>query len=265
MIQKAATKFSILLSVMLALTGPISVGATNSDAAKEQRWAEQVIDGLLDGDELWLVDDTGHEFLGILTEGGSNSGHAVVLIHGLGVHPNWPDVIYPLRQGLLEQGITTLSIQMPILANDADPRDYALLFSEVPGRVEAALNFLIDKSYRNTTLVAHSLGAAMATYYLSQSEADKVTSLVVIGMGPGILGSENISALEKVNIAVLDLYGSEDLEPVVDSAERRAVAGVKGMGQKYRQLRVVGAGHFFQEYEDILLRTIVEWLDTQSD
>ena len=100
------------------------MAATNSDTAKESRWAEQVIDGLLDGDEVWLIDDSGHEFLGILTEGDRSSGRAVVLLHGIGVHPNWPDVIYPLRAGLLEQNITTLSLQMPILENEADEREY---------------------------------------------------------------------------------------------------------------------------------------------
>ena len=79
-----------------------SAHATNSDVAKEKRWAEQVIDGLLDGDELWLNDGSGHEFLGILTEGDTDSGRAVILVHGIGVHPNWPDVIYPLREVLLD-------------------------------------------------------------------------------------------------------------------------------------------------------------------
>jgi hypothetical protein len=107
---------SILLLIAIALGAPVY--ATNSDVGKEKRWAEQVIDGLLDGDELWLNDGSGHEFLGILTEGDTGSGRAVILAHGIGVHPNWPDVIYPLREALLENEITSLSIQMPILPND---------------------------------------------------------------------------------------------------------------------------------------------------
>ncbi|MDH3389128.1 MAG: alpha/beta hydrolase family protein, partial [Gammaproteobacteria bacterium] len=133
MLKKSPLIWFALLSIVLLSAAPAS--ATNSDTAKEQRWAEQVVDGLLDGDAVWLLDDIGHEFLGILTEGEARSGRAVILVHGIGVHPNWPDVIYPLREGLLAQGITSLSIQMPILENDADPREYGLLFAEVPGRI----------------------------------------------------------------------------------------------------------------------------------
>jgi hypothetical protein len=37
----------------------------------------------------------------------------------MGAHPDWPEVIQPLHSGLPESGWTTLSVQMPILANDA--------------------------------------------------------------------------------------------------------------------------------------------------
>ncbi len=87
----------LLLLTCFTLSLFMPAGATNSDTAKESRWAEQVVDSLLDGDEAWLIDDLGHEFLGIFTEGDADSGHAVILMHGIGVHPNWPDVIYPLR------------------------------------------------------------------------------------------------------------------------------------------------------------------------
>jgi len=157
-------KITALSLALLVAALLLPVAATNSDTAKESRWAEQVIDGLLDGEEVWLIDDGGHVFLSILTEGDQGSGEAVILILGIGVHPNWPDVIYPLRAGLLEQNITTLSLQMPILANDADPREYAILFAEVPGRIDTALDYLDDAGYRQVTLVAHSMGAGMASY-----------------------------------------------------------------------------------------------------
>ena len=261
MMLKTLFKPGPVLFFLLAVSAVTPVGATNSDVAKESRWAEQVIDGLLDGDEHWLIDDIGHEFLSILTEGDKSSGRAVVLVHGIGVHPNWPDVIYPLRAGLLQQGITTLSLQMPILANDADPREYGLLFTEVPGRINAALEYLGDEGYTEITLVAHSMGASMATYYLAQVDNDAVNSLVIIGMGPGITGSENIDALGKVKVPVLDLYGSADLEHVLSSVERRAEAGAKGPAPEYRQSRVAGAGHFFQGHEDALMQHVIEWLE----
>jgi pimeloyl-ACP methyl ester carboxylesterase len=258
-------KITALSLALLATALLLPVAATNSDTAKESRWAEQVIDGLLDGEEVWLIDDSGHEFLSILTEGDRGSGEAVILIHGIGVHPNWPDVIYPLRAGLLEQSITTLSLQMPILANDADPREYAILFAEVPGRIDTALDYLDDAGYRQVTLVAHSMGAGMASYYMAQTDNSAVNSLVIIGMSPGITGTRNIDALAKVKVPVLDLYGGKDLEPVLESVELRAAAGKKAASGKYRQTRVDGAGHFFQGHEEALVQQVIEWLEAQRN
>ena len=260
---EVALRTGILICGLLLGSAALPVAATNSDTGKEARWAEQVIDGLLDGDEVWLVDDTGHEFLGILTEAEADSRRSVILLHGIGVHPNWPDVIYPLRQGLLEQGITTLSLQMPILANDAEEIDYVPLLAEVPGRINAALKFLKDNGYSDVTLVGHSLGALMAVFYLSRSDDTAVSSLVIIGMGAGPVDNQNIKALETIKMPVLDLYGSEDLEQVLNSVELRRAAGATGPGSRYRQTRVEGAGHFFQEYEDALLQNVYEWIETQ--
>lgn len=235
--------------------------ATGSDSAKEQRWAEQVVDSLLDGDDVWLDDGAGHEFLGILTEGDVESERAVLLVHGVGVHPNWPDVIYPLRTGLLENDITSLSIQMPILANDADPGLYRPLFAEVPQRIDAALRFLDEAGYRNITLVAHSMGAAMAVYYLSQAPTNQVESLIIIGMSPGLDEAENITRMGQLKVPLLDLYGEADLQAVVASAPERAATG-KAASSDYRQQRVSGANHFFQGHESELVQLVIEWLDS---
>ena len=249
-----------LALVILAAVAP-PLAATQSDVAKEQRWAEQVIDGLLDGDEVWLDDGEGHEFLGILTEGDGEGDHAVILVHGIGVHPNWPDVIYPLREALLEHGTTSLSIQMPILANDADEVAYAPLFAEVPARLQAAIDYLGDAGYDDISLVGHSMGASMVAHYLARDADPRVASAALIGMGPGYAFASNIEKLRQIDLPVLDLYGSEDLEAVVASARDRATAGGARAGDAYRQLRVDGANHFFQGHEAVLKQQIIDWLD----
>lgn len=217
---------------------------------------------MLDGDEVWLDDGTGHEFLGIFTEADADPVRAVILLHGLGVHPNWPDVIYPLRAGLLDKGITTLSLQMPILANDADEIDYVPLYSEAPGRINAALKYLDEAGYSDVTLVGHSAGASMAALYLSQTDSTMVSSAVIIGMQAGSIDNQNIRALEAIKIPVLDLYGSEDLEGVLSSVELRSAAG--SGGPAFRQTRVEGSGHFFQGYEEALLDEVYSWIEAQQ-
>ena len=252
---------SILLLIAIALGAPVY--ATNSDVGKEKRWAEQVIDGLLDGDELWLDDGSGHEFLGILTEGDTESGRAVILVHGIGVHPNWPDVIFPLREAMLENEITSLSIQMPILPNEAEDSEYSALYPEVPGRLQAAVDFLKNSGYARVDIVGHSLGARMATYYLAQQGTDGVNSVVLIGMGNSSSGSwpESIDALARLRVPVLDLYGGKDLDTVLNTVQDRATSGQKNKSGIYRQIRVEDANHFFQGHENALKQHVIDWLN----
>ena len=129
----------LMLAIVMVLGVPTTgLAQTFSDTDKEQRWAEQVLDTLFDGEPVWLQ-AAGHEFLGIEMESetagvaGANR-RAVIVVHGIGVHPNWDQVIRPLRVGLTDYGWHTLSIQMPILLNEATGIEYAPLFDEVTGR-----------------------------------------------------------------------------------------------------------------------------------
>jgi hypothetical protein len=54
MASGVSLKISALSLALLATALLLPVAATNSDTAKESRWAEQVIDGLLDGEEVWV-------------------------------------------------------------------------------------------------------------------------------------------------------------------------------------------------------------------
>lgn len=253
-----------LLTLGFATFAP-PLAATQSDVDKERRWAEQIVPGLLDGDAVWLADGEGHEFLGILTDGDGGRERAVILLHGIGVHPNWPDVIYPLREALLEHGTTSLSIQLPILANDAESGAYAPLFAEVPARIDAAIEHLAAAGYRSVILVAHSMGASMAAHYLARGAHNAVDSAVLIGMGPGLDGTANIDALARISLPMLDLYGGADLPAVLESTDRRAAAGLAGAGQAYRQVGVKGANHFFQGHERALEEQVIGWLERQYD
>ena len=251
----------VLVVMLYGLLLPDLAGAAGtSDRAKEKRWAEQIVDSLLDGEELWMSDAGGEEFLGIMTEADDPTATAVILMHGIGVHPNWPDVIYPLRIGLYEAGISNLSIQMPILPNEAEGIEYLPLFAEVPGRIDAAIDALSDAGYQRIVLVAHSLGAAMTVYYLDQTGADRVDSVALIGMSPGLEGKQvNIRRMASAKVPVFDLYGSEDLEAVVATAPERARVGAESIGV-YRQQQVEGANHFFQGHETALVKAVLDWL-----
>jgi pimeloyl-ACP methyl ester carboxylesterase len=235
-----------------------------SDLEKEKRWSEQIVDGLLVGDSVQL-DAAGTQFLGIFTEASDGAtGKAVIVLHGIGVHADWQDVINPLRSELPEHGWSSLSIQLPVLANEAPLKDYAPLFDEVAPRIDAAIKFLRERGDRTIVVVAHSLGASMAATYLASGSGKGVAGFVAIGMNVIELDDKMNSALalEKIRIPVLDLYGSRDLDGVLASTRAREKAARKAGNGNFRQVEVEGADHFFVGLDEDLVRRVYGWLKT---
>jgi len=251
-----------LLIITLAV---LSFTTHASDLAKEKRWADQVVDAILDGDAVWLNDGTS-EFLGIYTEAEEGKSRAVILMHGTGIHPDWQQVIQPLRVGLTKHNWNTLSIQMPVLPNEAEYPEYAPLYDEVAPRINAAIKYLHHNGSNNIVLIGHSQGAAMTAYYLSSSEQD-VNGFVAIGMASFADDPRmnSIKALEKINVPVLDLYGGEDLELVRNSSGARAESAKKAGNKNYTQVKLSGSNHFFDGKEDELVESVAGWLDRLTD
>ncbi|RKZ55324.1 MAG: DUF3530 domain-containing protein, partial [Gammaproteobacteria bacterium] len=150
----------------------LAPGVSASDLDKEKRWADQVVDAILDGDAVWLNDGK-NNFLGIYTEAEEDKGRAVIVMHGTGIHPDWQQVIQPLRVGLTEDSWNTLSIQMPVLANEAEYIDYAQLYDEVAPRIDAAIKYLKDNGIKEIVLLGHSQGSSMTAYYLRSVNTSK--------------------------------------------------------------------------------------------
>jgi len=141
-----------LILIIFSYTSPAS------DLPKEKRWAEQIEDALLDGEPVTLNDGI-NDFFAIDTTAENPNSTAIILLHGIGVHPDWPQVINPLRVGLPEKGWRTLSLQLPVLPNDASAQDYQPLMKEVPGRIEAGIKYLQSNGSKKIIIVAHSMGA----------------------------------------------------------------------------------------------------------
>lgn len=250
----------LLIIGLLAFSHP----AFSSDLAKEKRWADQIVDAIIVGEPVWLTAD-GTKFLSIYAENeAEQSRGAAIILHGLGVHPNWPDVVLPLRSELPQHGWATLSLQMPILANDAEFSEYEPLFKEVPGRINAGIAYLKQQGYQNIVIIGHSLGAKMAVSYTAQPGIP-VQALVTIGLSASDDSSTGaLTMIEKTKLPMLDLYGSQDLDAVVGSAKARAAAARKGNNTQYRQTSVAGANHFFVGVEADLVRTVKSWLSKFS-
>lgn len=252
--------YKTLLIVGLSLLFNISYA---SDTAKEKRWADQVVDSIMVGDAEWLQAGK-QKFLGIYAENNTeNAQGAIILAHGTGVHPNWADVIYPLRTQLPDFGWQTLSIQLPILSNEASYGDYAPLYDEALSRFRAAVDFLKKKGIANIIIIAHSQGSAMSAYYLAKTEKHDINAFIAIGMPGGFSGDKRmdvLNSLKNITIPVFDLYGEQDLEQVIDAAKDKKNTAKKAGNKYYTQLKVAGANHFFVGKEDALVKRVRSWL-----
>ena len=228
-----------------------------SDLSKEHRWREQVADSIMDGEEVDVIVD-GRAVFGIYTEATNNSKKGIIVVHGTGIHPDWDQVVQPIRVAMTEHGWHTLSIQMPILRNGAEFEEYVLLYPEVPPRLKAAEQFLKKKGADTLVIVAHSQGATMSSYYLARNGND-IQGFVAIGMSATQKDSDVNSAisLKSIDIPVLDLYGSDDLPGVLETADIRRGAATHNVG--YSQQIIQGANHFFDGMDDELIWIVADW------
>jgi len=260
-------KYQIKLSTLLIA---ISVWASTysnllaSDLAKEQRMRDQVADFVMDGDSVFLNTPT-HEFLSIYmpTESALEKG-TVIILHGRGFHPNWPQLIFPLRTGLTEHGWNTLSIQMPVLNNDASFYDYLAILPDSHPRINAAIQFIQQKKPAKIILLAHSCGIYMGVDWLHKNPKTKVDAFIGIGMGPTDYGQPMLEPfpLQDIKIPVLDIHGANDYPAVLHNASRRWKNIQRAGNSKSQQQVVKGADHYFNDRDAELLNEIVSWLNT---
>lgn len=221
------------------------------DYARERRWAEEITPAIVVGDPVYLALPSGHKFLAIY-EQPPKAKAAVIVVHGAGVHPDW-GLVNVLRSRLPEAGYATLAVQMPVLAAEVKPDQYAATFPEAAARLAVAVDFLRGKGHGRIAIVAHSLGARMSDYYLARTPAPRIDAWASLGL------SGAYSAPERLALPILDLYGERDFPAVLAGVEQRAAVLQRLRGSA--QIQIAGADHFFDGHENTMLRWVREFLD----
>jgi len=222
------------------------------DYAREKRWAEEITPGLVVGDAVYLQQKSGHKFLALYAEA-NPARAAVIVVHGLGVHPDWA-LIGALRSGLADHNFATLSIQMPVRAADALGEEYPALFPDAAERIAVAIAFLKSKDHQKIALVAHSMGARMSNFFLARTPGNAIAAWIAIGISNG-----NFMDADKLRAPILDIYGERDFPQVRQNAEARAAVLRKLKGSA--QVEVAGADHYFAGSEQSLTAQITRFLD----
>lgn len=239
----------MLLAVALFAANAL---AAAPDYAREKRWADEITPALVVGDAVYLAQKSGHKFLAIYTEA-RPSRAAVIVVHGLGVHPDWA-LIGALRSGLADHGYTTLSVQMPVLAATATGEEYPKLFPDAAERLQIAVEYLNAKGHRKIAIASHSMGARMANFFIAGTSGREIDAWVAIGISSGQFAEPG-----KLRLPVLDIYGERDFPQVLQQSGARAAVLKTLRGSA--QIEVAGADHYFTRSEAELVKQARLFLD----
>lgn len=244
-------KKNMLLGLTAGLAALFSLAAfaAPADYAREKKWADDVVPGLVVGDPVYLQTPRGHhKFLTLFTPvAGTNK--AAIVVHGMGIHPDW-GMVGTLRTELADRGFATLSIQMPILAADARGDAYPPTFPEAVERLAEAVDFLKAKGYRQIAIVSHSMGSRMSHVYLAGKPDAAVKSWASLGIP--------LDDYKAVKLPILDLYGDNDLPPVLANAGKRKQSLA---ARDSRQVRIARADHFFTGREGEMVEAVADFLN----
>jgi len=239
---------------LLALAWASTSAAQPADYAREERWAREIVPSLVVGDAVYLATPARARVLAILTEPPGAAAGGMVVVHGLGVHPDW-GLIGGLRTGLAEAGFVTLSMQMPVLAANATRDDYAAVLPEAADRIGVAVDYLRAKGVKKIAIVSHSLGASMANAFLARPGAPAIEAWAPVGM----FGAFAVAPKEPV----LDVVAETEIPPVSASAPARIPALTRNACS--RQVVIAGADHYFEYRQKELVAAIAEFLRRALD
>lgn len=230
------------------LIWPALANATDADYAREKKWADEVVPGLVVGDPVYLQTPRGHhKFLTLFTPV-AGTDQAAIIVHGMGIHPDW-GMVGTLRTELADRGVTTLSIQMPILAADAQSEAYPPVFPEAAERIGEAVAFLKAKGYTHIAIVSHSMGSRMSRVYVAGHPDPAVKAWASLG-----LSQDDYTALK---LPILDLYGDNDLPPVLANAAKRKQTLAAGTS---KQVMIAHADHFYSGHEAEMVAAVADFL-----
>jgi len=246
----------ICFAVNVVLLGQFNLAIAESDYAREKSWADEITPTVVVGDPIYLEQQNHHRFLALYTKA-SDAKLGVVVVHGVGRHPDI-GLIGTLRRRLPDYGYTTLSIQMPILAADATAKEYAELLQlpDANERLQLGVDWLKAKGYARVAIVSHSLGSRMTHKYMKSNPPDVIAwAALGTGTGPG-----PVITYDGIRVPVLDLFGENELPPVLEGASKRK-ASLENV-KRSKQIIIPNTDHFFLRQEDEMVKAVREFLDT---
>jgi predicted alpha/beta-fold hydrolase len=248
-LRNTATRWLFGACAIIVLASQAARAGAAADYAREQRWAAEIVPAVVVGEAIYLSTPSQPRVLALYTSVAHPKG-AVIVVHGVGVHPDW-GLIGGLRTGLADAGFATLSVQMPVLDATAARDDYVTLFPEAGERIAAAIAFLKARGSDRIAIVSHSMGASMVNAYLARPAAAHIDAWVPVGM----LIEFTIAPKEPV----LDVAAENDFPQVREALLKRSRQAPHDACTA--QIVVAGTDHYMENRQKELVNAIVPFLE----
>jgi predicted esterase len=237
----------------------ISCNTWPSDALRERQYAIEILRDLHSGSAVYLGEN---QYFALYneTETAENRGTAI-LLHDAGQHPDSKPLIYNLRTQLPEHLWATLSLQLPVYEYGIQTNEYFELFPEVFKRIQAAIDYLQKSDVKNIALIGYGMGGLMAVSYAFESKNTAVKAIVAISLPAPETEykfSNTLKFLRKINLPLLDIYGSADIATISSHARKKRIAAKHN--PQYRQVMINETQRPYQNYQQLLVKRIYSWL-----
>ncbi len=259
-------KFTHYALSCLLLMAPAMAAPPGAISEFEQVVADRLAERGVPGEMVWLQAE-GRQFLGLyLAPPPGLPKQAVILLHGLGGHPDWPEVIQPLRTQLPALGWGTLAIQLPRLSPQASHADETELPRRAWPRIQAATAYLAAQGVKRVVLAGYGFGAALSARYAGVFGKD-LAGVVAISLQTPAYLAERIAfpeSLETIKVPVLDVYAAADAATVLQQAPERELWGRKNKERIFDRIVIAGAGADYRGHEADLARKVADWLNANA-
>lgn len=244
---------------LLFLLFPICVCAEEND--REARSARGLVEQVQFAEPVWLQ-MASRSFLSLYTAPRvAQQPFVFILLPALGMHPDWPVLIRPLRLALAAVNRGSLSVQLPLPEPEFALGDYDALVQQAEARVRVAIRYLEQQQMGDTALIGYGFGALLAARILADSAPlpDSLVGMVSIGIQdyPFLRSILDVySLMESVSLPVLDIY--PETAGAAGALDRRIAARRAG-NRHYSQIAFSSGSAQFSGRERDLAELIVAW------
>jgi hypothetical protein len=236
---------------LVALVSFASVSVAQTDNQREARWRAEVEPSLVVGDAQTLKTKDGREYFAIFTEG-KQKDIAFVIVHGVGVHPDF-GFVGKLRVLLSDAGYATLSIQMPVRPKETtDVAEYETTFPDATARIAAAHAWMRERGYAKVVLASHSMGAWMSNVYFQNTPNSPYAAWIAMGVTGRIL------SIGSNSLPILDLYGEKDIAPNLGRAWMRRM--YLWTQSRSEQVMIANADHHYAGVEKDAAKALIDFV-----